>query len=78
MSAKEMIINCNCKYQETSWGIWIDTETGSSDENRFCMIDKREKKIIFQDDEKQHKLDLNLFHAIYKLCFEELGWESDK
>ena len=39
------------------------------------MIDKENKQIIFQDDKNEHKLNLKLFLAIYKLI-EELGWNK--
>lgn len=61
MNAKEMLIEMNCCYMETQSGIWID---------------ENEKKITFQDNENEHKLDLKLFLAIYKLI-EELGWNKE-
>lgn len=76
--AKEILFELNCKYTETEYGIWIDKDVvykdGSS--TRLCWIDKKKKKIIFQDDKKEHELNLKLFIAIYKLV-EELGWLDD-
>lgn len=87
MSAKEMLIEMDCKYMETKNGIWIDENvvyykgnTGNiknkiSDSSRLCMIDKINKEIIFQDDRDEHKLNIKLFNAIAKLI-EELGWNK--
>ena len=78
MSAKEMLIEMNCCYMETQNGIWIDENVEYTDgsSSRLCMIDKENKQIIFQDDKNEHKLNLKLFLAIYKLI-EELGWNNE-
>lgn len=77
MSAKDMLIDMNCRYMETQNAIWIDenVEYCNGSSTRLCMIDKESKKIIFQDDKNSHELNLKLFKAIYKLI-EELGWEE--
>lgn len=79
MKAKEMLIEMNCKYMETQYGIWIDEDVEYKDgsSTRLCWINKQEKEIIFQDGKQEHKLNLKLFIAIYKLI-EELGWLEDK
>ena len=76
MSAKDILIEMNCCYMETQNGIWIDENVEYADgrSTRLCMIDKENKKIIFQDDNKEHILNLKLFKTIYKLL-EELGVE---
>lgn len=78
MTAKEMLIEMNCCYMETQSGIWIDKNVSYADgsSSRLCWIDKKGKKITFQDNENEHKLDLKLFLAIYKLI-EELGWNKE-
>ena len=78
MTAKEMLIEMNCCYMETQNGIWIDenVEYADGSSTRLCMIDKEKKKIVFQDDKKEHILNLELFRAIYKLV-EELGWNNE-
>ena len=67
MTAKEMLIEMNCCYMETQSGIWIDENVSYADgsSSRLCWIDKNGKKITFQDNENEHKLDLKLFLAIY-------------
>ena len=79
MSAREMLLEMNCCYMETQNGIWIDENVEYIDgrSSRLCMIDKENKQIIFQDDKNEHKLNLKLFFAIYKLI-EELKCESGR
>lgn len=78
MSGKDMLIEMNCCYTETQNGIWIDENVEYIDgrSSRLCMIDKKNKQIIFQDEKNEHKLNLKLFLAIYKLI-EELGWNNE-
>lgn len=78
MSAKDILIEMDCCYMETQNGIWIDenAEYVEGHSSRLCMIDKENKKIIFQDDKEEHILNLKLFKAVYKLI-EELGWNNE-
>ena len=79
MKAKEMLLEMNCRYTETQDGIWIDENVECKDGSspRLCWINKQKKEITFQDEKQEHKLNLKLFLAIYKLI-EELGWLEDK
>lgn len=78
-TAKEMLIENNCCYQETSWGIWIDLDADSEDINgnkRLLMIDKKTKTIIWQHDDKKVEVNYKVIYAIGKLI-EELGWDKE-
>ena len=74
MTAKEMFLEKDCQWQETSWGIWIDTNASCSCCERLCMIDKNKKKIIWQKNSNEIELDTEMVKALCKLI-EELGWE---
>lgn len=76
MSAKEMLLEKDCQWTETSWGIWIDTNASCvPGSERLCMIDKKAKKIIWQNDNENIELDIEMIQALYKLI-EELGWNK--
>lgn len=77
MSAKEMFLAKDCQWTETSWGIWIDTNASCDPgQKRLCMIDKEEKKIIWQRNNEDIELDSEMIQALSKLI-EELGWGDE-
>lgn len=76
MSAKEMFLKEDCQWSETSQKIWIDTNANCDPGmKRLCMIDKKEKKIEWQLDNKNLELNFKMIEAFYKLI-KELGWNK--
>ena len=76
MNAKKMLLEKDCQIIETSWGLWIDTNASKDPgQERLCMLDKREKKILWQLDNKNLDLDFEMIRILYKLC-DELGWNK--
>lgn len=74
MTAKELFLEKDCQWTETSWGIWIDINASIDPGcERLCMIDKEAKKIIWQT--KDIELDIKMIKALYKLI-KELGWDE--
>ena len=75
MTAKEMFLENDCEWIETSWGIWINinasTEPGRE---RLFMIDKKNKNLIWQCEVPDIKLNCKMVKAIAKII-EELRWE---
>lgn len=77
MTAKEMFLENDCRWSETSWGIWIDTNASCEPGcERLCMIDKKEKKIIWQRDNAEIILESKIKKAFRQLI-KELGWDNE-
>ena len=75
MTAKEMFLENDCEWIETSWGIWININASCEPgRERLFMIDKKQKKIIWQCEVSNIELNHKMVKAIAKII-EELGWE---
>lgn len=71
-----MFLKEDCQWSETSQKIWIDTNANCDPGmKRLCMIDKKEKKIEWQLDNKNLELNFKMIEAFYKLI-KELGWNK--
>ena len=70
--ARDYLLKKDCEIVETSWGIWINTNASCDPgRERLCMIDKKNKEIIWQLDNKELKLDFELINFL-KEILEEL------
>lgn len=70
--ARDYLLKKDCEIVETSWGIWINTNASCvPGRERLCMIDKKNKEIIWQLDNKELELDFELINFL-KEILEEL------
>lgn len=73
---RDYLLRKDCKIIETSWAIWINTKASCDPgDERLCMIDKKDKKIIWQSDNKELELDLDVINYL-KEILEELKGED--
>lgn len=73
---RDYLLQKDCEIIETSWAIWINTNASCDPgRERLCMIDKKDKKIIWQSDNNELELDLELI-TFLKEILEELSKEE--